>query len=312
MGIETAIGIGAGASALGGIIGGVKGKPKQTTNTSGTSQTVFDPATGREKQLQDQSYQQYLKQLQLADMQQQAAAETDPLRQAALQQQMQVLSGEAFGGPNEQELQQINQLRQAMIGQGQGDIQRFIDDNMRSTVSSAAGRGLRGQALGELQGRVLESGNEQYGNLVNQANLTAAQQAIAMPQQRLQQQSNAAAQGLTFAQQMQQQALANRQQTQNPYLLQQLMNERLQGGITSQTGNSVTPGQGGGFMGGLVGGLGGAAQGALAGAQIGSLANGGWGTAAPTNNAYAVNAQNPQAVNSFFQNNQLQRPTFGG
>lgn len=271
MGIETAIGIGAGASALGGVISGVKGKGASKTNSTSTQQTVFDPATGREKQMQDQSYQQYLKQLQLADMQQQAAAETDPLRQAALQQQIQVLSGEAFSGPNEQELQQINQLRQAMIGQGQSDIQRFIDDNMRSTVSSAAGRGLRGQALGELQGRVLESGNEQYGNLVNQANLTAAQQAIAMPQQRLAAQSQAAGQGLNFAQQMQQQALANRQQTQNPYLLQQLMNERLQGGVTTQTGNSVTPGQGGGLMGGIIGGLGGAAQGALAGAQIGSM-----------------------------------------
>lgn len=260
--------IGSGAGMIGGGITGFRGTPDQYTYQDQTQETTLKAKDATQRAMEQQSYQQYLKQLQATNLQQQIAQEADPLRQAALQQQLQVISGEAFGGPSEQELGQINQLRSAMIGQGQDDIQKFLTENMRQTVSGAASRGLRGQALAELEGRVLETGNEQFGNLVQQANLVAAQNAISLPQQRMAMQNQAATGGLNYAQLLQQQALQNRNLTQNPYLLTQLQNERLQ--TASQKGNvtNMTPGQKGGFWNGITGMFGGMAAGAGAGQQM--------------------------------------------
>ncbi len=280
--------IGGATGAIGGLVGGLSGTPDQVTNTNQTSSTTLANKSNQQRQLEANSYQQYLKQLEAVNLQQQAATETDPFRQAALQQQLQLLNGQGFA-PTAQEQQQIQAIRDAQIGQGTADINRYTDESLRKVVSGAAGRGLRGQALGQLQGDVIDTGAQQLGNLVNQANLTAAQNAINLPQNRLTMQNQAAQSGLTYAQQLQQQALNNRTTVQNPYLLTQLQNERLQTGTTNQVGSNVTPGQKGSIMGGILG----AAGGALSGATTGGLLQGAFGggaAAAPKPSATTGNS----------------------
>ncbi len=269
MGLGAAVGpiIGSALGGIGGAISGARGTPDQNQNTSSTSKTTLVGKSNQQADLEQQSYQQYLQQLQLADLSQQAANESDPYRQAALQQQLQVLQGNGFA-PNAQEQQQIQAIRDATVNAGSADINRLLEQQMQKTVGSAAGRGLRGQALGDLQARVIDSGANQYGSLVNQANLRAAQQAISLPQQRLAFQQQAAGTGLSYAQQLQQQALQNRTLTQNPFLLQQLQQERLATGTQNSSGNTNTPGQSGSFLGALGGFFTGGAAGAGAGAQV--------------------------------------------
>ncbi len=259
--------IGAGAGMIGGGIGGFRGTPDQYQYQDTESQLKVGDKSAQQKSLEKQSYQQYLKAVEAANLAQATANEADPYRKAAMEQQLAILTGQGFGA-NEQELQQINNIRNAMVQQGSQGINQFMDTNMRNTVASAAGQGLRGQALGELQGRVIESGNQQMGALQNQANLQAAQLAVQLPQQRMQMQSQAAAQGLSYAQQLQQQALQNRLQTQNPYLLAQLQNERMATGKQIGNTTNMTPGAKGGFWSGIQGAMTGMAAGANAGAQV--------------------------------------------
>lgn len=258
--------IGAAVGATGGIISGARGTPDQLQYQDTTSSMELGDRSIKQRNMEQYSYNQYLKQLEAANLSQKIATESDPLRQAALAQQLGLLTGEAFAGPNEQEQAQIDALRQSMVTQGSQDINKMLDERMRQTVSGAAGRGLRGQALGELQGRVIDAGSEELGRLVNQANLTAAQNAISLPQQRLAMQNQAANQAQAYTNMLAQQALQNRTITQNPYLMQQLQNERLATATQKQGTVNRTPGAKGGFWNAVTGGLGGS----MAGWQIGS------------------------------------------
>jgi hypothetical protein len=249
--VTGAIGAGLGAvSAVGGAIKGARGTPATGAVLPGKSKV--------QKGLEKDSLANYQAQMQLAQGQEQAMQSANQMRDPAIQAYLQQISGEAFN-LTPQEQANIQGLRSALVSQGQADVQNFVDEGLVQATSGAAARGLRGQALGQTRGGVINKGTQQMGSIVNQANTLAAQQAMQMPYQRVQAQQGALQQGLTYGDNLRNQASANRQSLQSPYLLSQLQNDRL--------ARAGQPAQPGGFWGGLTGGIAGAASG------LGSAAN---------------------------------------
>jgi hypothetical protein len=164
----------------------------------------------------------------------------------------------------------IAAARDATIQAGQADINKFLTEGMSGIMGNAANRGLRGQALSELQGRQLGAATDQYGRLVSGANVTAANQALNLPMQYAQIQGGLANSNANFAENLRQQAFANRQQLQNPALMQAMQRDRL--GAATQT--TTEQGSVGGAIGGALGGLG---AGMSGGANIGYALNGAGG-----------------------------------
>lgn len=198
---------------------------------SSLTNKTFAPASAQESTLQAQAVQQYNQQLGLTDQEQQAAQNTGAFTDAASAQQLGVVNGQGFDlTPDEQA--RITAQRQAAIQAGNTDIQTNLQNNIGAVQQSAGVRGLRGQAVGQLAGTAVSGADKDYANLVNQANLTAAQQAVTLPQQRLQIQNQAAQAGLTFAEQLRQNAINNRQSAANPAILTNMTNQRLAGGTT--------------------------------------------------------------------------------
>lgn len=281
--LGTALAVGGGLGALGGAVKGAKGTPDEkqisdTSNTSATSssqQTTFNPATEQEKALQQGSMAAYQQQQQIQDQLLARVGQLDPYQQQAQAAAMGVLSGQAMG-TTPQEQAQIMAVRQAQIDYGSADVNRLLDQRLQQAVSNAANQGLRGQAMGSLQGDVLRAGAEQMGNITRQANLTAAQQAMQLPYQRIAAQQPFISQGMTLADQLRQNMFINQQALQSPYMLDMLNKERMAGGRTSQSGTSrgtnsgvtTVPGQAGSFGGALMGGLGGAISGGTSGMNL--------------------------------------------
>lgn len=261
-------GIGAGLGAAGGLIGGLRGTPDQKQFNTSVNQTTFDPKTKQEESLLTKSINQFNLGRKLETDFEKELANYDPIQQAAIKQQIGLLTGQAFN-LTPQEQMQLGNLRQSMVAQGSADINKLLDERMKQTLSNAGTRGLRGQALAELQGRNIDTAAEEMGRLQNQANQIYAQQAMQLPFQRLQAQAGAANTGLTLQQQLQQQAINNRMQSQNPFALQMMMDERLRGGKTTSNSNSLQPGQKGGLLSGITGAIGGGLGGfsTVAGAQ---------------------------------------------
>jgi hypothetical protein len=259
----TLLGIGAGLGALGGAVTGARG-------SGGMQQTTSFGAAGRdERKLQRQSMDQYLQSLQQLQQDQNYINQTDPLRQQALGIYQQGLDGSLTASP--QQLEAINQVRNAQIQLGTQGLEEQLGQRLRQTAGSAGVRGLRGQALAELQGQNLQMIGREVGNITNQAGLQAAQQAYLAPQQQM----NYAQQGMTYADQLRQQAFNNRQLAANPALLGMYQRERMGASTVS------SPSQGGGFWGGLGGALAGAGSGfggvANAAGALRGLGSGGGG-----------------------------------
>ena len=258
--------IGAIAGTVGAVSSGVKAAQAAFGGGRGdtTSNRVYTPPkSAQEMQLERDSMANYRRQQGLAGEMEQGIGAADQMRDPAIQAYMDQISGQAFQA-TPQELQQIQTLRDAMIQQGSQGINQFVDQGLDQATSGAAARGLRGQAMGELRGRVLEQGAQQMGALQNNANTFAAQQAINNPFQRVQAQQNALQQGLTYGDMLRQNAMQNRQQLQNPVLMQSLANQRMAG--RGQDQYTTTPSQG--LFGGLAAGVGGLAKGAQAGIDL--------------------------------------------
>lgn len=259
----------AGASVYSAAKGGKSTAQQQTTSQDGTSQAYFDTKSDAQTGLEQNSLDQYQKQLALINQQEQQLSQYDPLTQGALKGTQDVLSGQAFN-LTPQEQQQIQNLRQALIDQGQFDLNYQTDQGVAKATSGAAGRGLRGQALGQVRGQVVNEGQRLGAGIINNANTIAAQQAISTPLSRIQAQSPFLQQGLTLQQQLQQQAIQNRSQAQNPYLLQMMQQERLAHGRTVTTGNGAQqlqiPGMNAGQQ--VLGAVGGVAGGIQAGTNL--------------------------------------------
>lgn len=250
--------------ALGGgaLLGGIAGAGDKTQTTTRN----VAPASAQERDLQQKSFESYLQQLALAQQGEAGIQGGQGIQTNARDLMQGILTGSSFGLTPE-ETQQIHATRQAQIDLGQQDVNKYLENAMRGVNQSAAERGVRGQALSELQGRAVQSGAEQMGRLVGQANLTAAQQAQQMPYQRLGIQGGLANQNANFMENLRQQAIANRQALQSPVLMQSLLNERL--GSASET--STSPGSFGSVIGGALGGAGAGAS--LYGALNGKTQN---------------------------------------
>lgn len=243
MGLET---IALGAGALGGIGGAIKG-------AKGTPAVNRLAAAGAdETALLAKARQQYQQQLNQIRAQEQGISALDPLRQQALGGFQGVLGGQAFQASPE-ELAQIDQLRQAQIQLGTQDIQRLLGEAIGQTTASAGVRGLRGQALAQLQGQNVQSAAQQIGNVVNTAGVQAAQQAMENPYRRVAAQTPFLQQGLTYQDQLRQQAIQNRQLASNPALLGYYQGER------QSAGQLNTPAQRGSIADALAGFAGGGA-----------------------------------------------------
>lgn len=247
MGIATgtAIGLVGAASAIGGAIAG--GSDSQSVQTRNVA-----PATLRERELQERSFQQYLQQQALANQFESGInGQSQGVQDSARNSMQSILGGGAFNITPD-EMAQIQSIRDQTVKAGSGDINRFVDQRLQQVQNSGAVRGLRGQALSQLQSGAINEGTNQLGNLVERANLTAAQQAQQAPLQRIQLQGGFAQQNMTFQDQLRQQAMANRQQLQNPVLMQNLYGERMGSAGTTTT----TPGSFGGSVGGAFSGVG--------------------------------------------------------
>jgi hypothetical protein len=145
--------------------------------------------------------------------------------------------------------------------------------------------------MGALRGDVLNEAQRQVGNISNQANLFAAQQAINNPFQRVQAQQQALNQGLTYGDELRNRAQQNRQALQSPFLMQQMQNERL----ATATRTSQTPGQKGGFWGGVTGALAGASTGLSTAANLQSA----WNNLSPAQAPQGSYQQNQNFVNNW-------------
>jgi hypothetical protein len=275
MGIETALIAGAAAGGLGGAVKGAKGTPDQVATqeqkTSSTSSTSIAPQTSQEKALQSESLGNYMQAGNMAGQIEQQMAGTQSYQDMARQAGQNILSGQAMQ-LTPQEQQQIQDLRSSLINQGQLGINQQVEEGIQRAQMDAANRGLRGQAMGALQGQVMQGGARALGDITAQANTQAAQAAMTMPYQRIGAQQGVISQGMSLADQLRQQAMQNRMSLQDPALMSYLQRERMAQQTTSNTSNmsgtQTTPGQQGGFWNAVSGGLAGAGQGMNLGGNI--------------------------------------------
>lgn len=235
------------ALAGGAVLGGIAGAGDKNSTTSRN----ISPPTSQERDLQQKSLESYLQQLSLAQQGEAGIQGGQGVQSAARGSLEGILNGSSFG-LTPQEYQQIQATRQAQIDLGQQDVNKYLDQALQGVNASAAERGVRGQALSQLQGSAIQAGADQMGRLIGQANLTAAQQAQQAPLSRLGIQGGLANSNANFMENLRQQAIANRQALQSPALMQALQNERL--GSASETTN--TPGSFGSVVGGALAGAG--------------------------------------------------------
>lgn len=247
---------GAGLSALGGAVKGSKGTPSQVTTHQ--TQNSVAPAGAQEQALQSQGLQNSIQAGQLATGLEGQIGNAQNFQNQAQAGASNVLNGSAFNMTPEEQ-QRVQTLRDSLYNQGTQDVNYQAQQGLNGVVNSAGGRGLRGQALGALQGQVLDSANRNITSVANNANTIQAQQSLQVPQQRVQAQQSTINQGLSFADQLRQQALNNRQNLSNPAMLQYMQRERQLNGSSTDVGTS--PGQQGGFWNGVAGGIAGGTAG---------------------------------------------------
>lgn len=202
--------------------------------TSQTSGTTFAPATKAEQELRDASIANFQKQQGLVNQFEQDITGRLGTQTAARGGLESILGGQAFElTPGEQE--RINALRSADIAASSNAVNELLDQRLAETQADAARRGIRGQAFTQLQGDAAREAARTLERATLEANRTAASNALALPGQRAGIQASTAGQFADFASAAQQQAIANRQQLQDPVALQQLLEERLRGGTTTST-----------------------------------------------------------------------------
>lgn len=242
-----------------------------TTTTNSTSSRTLGAMTPEQQALQQQSLQNYLQQMAMSDQYDQGVNSAQGYQDQARQAAMGIMNGSGFAAtPQEQQL--IEQQRQASVGQSTADVNKMLDQRLASISGSASARGVRGQALSQLQGDAMRGSADQLGAASRQASATAAQQQLQMPYQRMAAQSPYLQGGMSMADQMRVQAQQNRMMAQNPYLLTQYQNERMATGTQTNQGTSHvdtrsnTPGESGSFGRGVLGGL----TGSMAGWSAGS------------------------------------------
>lgn len=277
--MPSGIGIGLGvASAVGGLVSGLSGSETNTTKN-------LAPPSAQELALQQDSFQNYLKQQALADQQEQGIAGAGALQGQARDYAGKVLDGSAFNLTPQQQAA-IQGVRDATVTQGTANINNFVDDRLKQLQGDAAARGVRGQAYSDIQASGVNEGTRQLGSMINQANTTAAQQAMDNPYRQAQLQSSNANAYSSMQDNMRQQAISNRNQLQNPALMNTLQTERNNAAGTTTN----TPGNIGSALGGVAGGV---------GSALGTMASFNKATAPTGGNTYNYAPSNQSSNGGF-------------
>lgn len=209
-----------------------------TTNTS-TTGTTFSKAGKTEKELQAASIANFKKQQSLVNDAQAQIKNNQKLENSAQGTVGNILGGDAFN-LNASEQQRIDALRDTNIAAGTSSVNKLLDERLAAAQADAARRGIRGQAAAQIQGSALTAATESLDRNTLEANRIAAEQAIALPGQRVQTQAGTATQFADFADQARQQAIQNRADLQDPVALQQLRDERLASGKTTTSGSTTS------------------------------------------------------------------------
>jgi hypothetical protein len=187
---------------------------------------ILAPKEQRQLQLEQQSFDNYQQQNSLAQQQQIDAMDARGYSNTSRNTLEGIQSGEAFAlTPEEQ--QRIDQQRNAAVAYGSNEINTFLNDRLNSLQADAATRGIRGQGYTQLQTGAVNNAANMLQQRVLAANQNAAQTALQMPGQRVATQGQVAGAGLDYAGMLQERAFQNRNVLQNPILLQQMQNERL-------------------------------------------------------------------------------------
>lgn len=265
----------AGAGALAGGIRGKRGTPDQVQR----NYTEFADMSPEERALFDQSQLQYQEAVNAQNALDRRISQLGGLQGQATDAYGNIISGNAFQA-NPQEIQMLDQIRRQSLMQTEADLGRFMEQGLQRIDQSAGARGLRGQAVGALQGNLMQDAMRNYQSAANQAELLRSQAQLNLPYQRVAAQAPFLQQGFGYADALRQQALDNRMQLQNPLALQMLRQERMSEGVTT----NMTPGRKGSwldaFEGGLMGGIAGGQAGMnMAGAFQGMGGGGGMGGA---------------------------------
>lgn len=213
-----------------------------TSTTSGSSKTTFDPRSGTEQQLLDASVGAYGDQKKLVDQQSKDIEARSALQTGSRDSLGNVLSGDAFN-LSAGEQGNIDRLRQSNIDASSNAVNDLLTQRLGEVSADAARRGVRGQAFSQLQGDAVGEAAKSLERSTLDANKLAAQQAIDMPAARVGIQAGTAGKFADFGDQLQQQAIQNRQQLQDPVAMQALLDERLKGGSTDTTGTTATTGK---------------------------------------------------------------------
>ena len=209
------------------------------TRTSQDSRLILEGKGRTQQRLEQASLSNFQRQQQLAAFQEAGLKGLGGIQQQGRDVLGDIAGGQAFAlSPEEQA--RIDQLRGANIAAGTGAVNELLNQRLAEVQAQAAARGVRGQALSQLQTGAVAEGARSLERQTLEANRIAAEQALALPGQRVGIQAGVG-QGLaTIQQQAQQQAIENRQLLQNPALLQQLQQERLATGRQRTTGTSTT------------------------------------------------------------------------
>ncbi len=205
--------------------------------TTSSSQTTFAPRGPEEQALLNASIDNFGKQGVLVDNAEKSITERLGTQTGARDTLGGIFSGQAFD-LTDSENARINNLRNADISASSNAVNELLDRRLAETSADAARRGVRGQAFSQLQGDAIRSSAQELNRATLDANRTAAGNAIAMPGQRVGIQAGSAGQFANFSDAAAQQAIDNRKALQDPVAAQQLLDERLRGGVTTGTTNT--------------------------------------------------------------------------
>lgn len=213
------------------------GTTSTSGTTSGTSKTTFDPRSTEEQTLLDASMGAYADQKRLVDAQEAAILGRQGVQTGARDTASALLSGSAFNlSPDE--AARIAGVRDSNIAAGSNAVNDILTQRLAEISADAARRGVRGQAFSQLQTGALGEAAKSLERTTLAANTDAANMAVSLPGQRAGIQASTAGQFAGFADELAQKAIENRAALQDPIALQQLRDERLKTGTTTQTGTT--------------------------------------------------------------------------
>jgi hypothetical protein len=213
------------------------GTESTTGATNQVSQTEFAPRSPEEQRLLDASISQYGQQAGLVDQYEAGITGRAGTQTAARDTLGGIMSGDAFALTGDEQ-SRINALRGADISASSNAVNALLTERLGEVSADAARRGVRGQAFSQLQGDAIGEAAKSLERSTFEANRTAAQNALAMPGQRVGIQAQTAGGFADFQDAAMQTAIKNRADLQDPVAMQALLDERLKGGKTSTSGTT--------------------------------------------------------------------------